>query len=99
MKLLDKERNLLLEIREVQDMFYFDDYLCNHLCKKKQKEPQENLISFCEQYLNSLNSCTIQEFILEAQYPQDFILLNGHKEEICSYDNKNGLQLKQPNLF
>ena len=99
MKLLDKERNLLLEIREVQDMFYFDDYFRNHLCKKKKKESQENLISFCEQYLNSLNSCTIQEFILEAQYPQDFILLEGRKEEIYSYDNKNGLQLKQPNLF
>ncbi len=99
MRLLDKERNLLLEIREVQGVFYFEDYFRNHLCKKKQKEPQENLISFCEKYLKSLNPCTIQEVILEAQYSQDFILLEGRKEEIYSYDSKNGLQLKQPNLF
>lgn len=96
MKLLDKERNLLLEIREVQDIFYFDDSLQNTFHKKK--EPQENLISFCEKSLHSLNYKT-QEIILVAESSQELFLLNGHKEETYLYDDKNGLCLKQPNLF
>ncbi|WP_297812996.1 hypothetical protein [uncultured Helicobacter sp.] len=96
MKLLDKERNLLLEVREMQDMFCLEDSLQNTFHKKK--EQQENLISFCEKSLHSLNYKT-QEIILVAESSQELFLLNGHKEETYLYNHKSGLQLKQPNLF